>query len=207
MAIDDNPPNVELELYNLNEELMLSEANNFDFVRLSFVAGGISRLRWAGLFSDIFNKALRSGGVVQSMEWDLRFMSNSGADESLTSLQEWSRLYGAALGVSSRQEGRKIQRVGDIEDFMRAARFQVSSRIIDVPIGDWSNERRLKTVGLKNLDNMRSLLGTIATYVVVTRRVCDLETFTALIEAAKIELGNGAAQPYVRLYISWGKKE
>ncbi|KPI37468.1 uncharacterized protein AB675_10232 [Cyphellophora attinorum] len=206
MAIDDNPPNVELELQNLNEELMLSDLNSFDFVRLSFVSGGISRQRWPGLLSDIFNKALRPGGIVQSMEWDLHFRSDSDAEASLSNLREWTRLYTTALSSSERHEGRKIHRVEDIEDFMRAARFEVSSKVIDVPIGGWPNDRRSKAIGTKNFENMSSLLETIATYVVVSRRICSLEDFKDLIENAKTELGNDEAELYMRLHIVWGKK-
>jgi hypothetical protein len=206
MAIDDNPSNVELEIQNLNEELMLSDLNSFDFVRLSFVSGGISRQRWPGLLSDIFNKALRPGGVVQSMEWDLHFRSDTDAEASLSNLREWTRLYTTALSTSERHEGRKVQRVDDIEDFMRAARFEVSSKVLDVPIGGWPNDRRSKAIGMKNFENMSSILETIATYVVVSRRLCSLEDFKGLIENAKTELANDEAELYMRLHIVWGKK-
>lgn len=206
MAIDDNPSNVELELQNLNEELMLSENNNFDFVRMNFIAGGISRQRWPGLLSDVFNKALKPDGMVQSMEWDLQWRSAAESEDSLTSLREWTRLYHSALGTSSQYEGRKIQRVGDIEDYLRAARFTVTSKILDVPVGGWSGGERLRNIGKKNLEIMQSLVETIATYAVVTRRICGLEDFKALVDLAKAELENLDAKIYLRLYVSWGKK-
>lgn len=206
MALDDNPSNVELELQNLNEELIVSENNSFDFVRMSFIAGGISRSRWPSLLSDVFNKVLKPDGVVQSMEWDLQFRSNNQKEDSLVHLQEWTRLYSTALDATRRPEGRKVQKVADIQDFLRAARFDVTSDVIDVPIGGWPTQRRLRSVGRTNLENMVELIASIATYAIVSRQVCDLDAFKAIIEAAKGELADESAQPYVRLHISWGKK-
>jgi hypothetical protein len=195
-----------LELQNLNEELIVSERNTFDFVRMSFVAGGISRQRWPSLLSDVFNKVLKPGGMVQSMEWDLTFRSQSQREDLLPNLQEWTRLYTSALDASARPEGRKLQRVSDIETFMQAARFEVSSSIVDVPIGEWPDSQHEQQVGRSSLENMASLIDTIATYAVVSRNVCELSAFKAIVEAAKEELSIEEAQPYLRLHVTWGKK-
>jgi hypothetical protein len=53
---------------------------------------------------------------------------------------------------------------------------------------------------------MKSAIESIARFPVVGRGLCDLESFEALIAAARLELADEEAQPYVRLFIAWGKK-
>jgi hypothetical protein len=60
-------------------------------------------------------------------------------------------------------------------------------------------DARLRSIGDHNLPNMRALVGAIAKYPVVQRGVCDLEAFNAVIQAAKAELAQVVAQPYLRL--------
>jgi hypothetical protein len=74
------------------------------------------------------------------MEWDLHFRSNNNRDDALGALQEWTRLYHAALDASTALTGRKITRVGQIEDMIRAARFEVvRCEEVEVPTCGWSS--------------------------------------------------------------------
>jgi hypothetical protein len=53
---------------------------------------------------------------------------------------------------------------------------------------------------------MSSAIDGIARFPVVGRGICDLESFETLVAAARLELADIEAQPYVRLFIAWGRK-
>lgn len=73
------------------------------------------------------------------MEWDLHFRSNNGREESLQALQEWTRVYHSSLDASVALRGRKLTQVPQIEDFVRAARFEdIRVEAIEIPTCAWS---------------------------------------------------------------------
>lgn len=74
------------------------------------------------------------------MEWDLRFRSNNSQEDSLSALQEWTTLYNSALDASPGLKGRRITQVSQIEDMIRAARFEsVQCQVVEVPTCGWNN--------------------------------------------------------------------
>jgi ubiquinone/menaquinone biosynthesis C-methylase UbiE len=134
--VEDWAENVDLQIADLNEKLDFG-AESFDFVHSRMVAGGVSRLRWPGYLSDI-SRILRQNGWLQVMEWDMIFRSNNQRSDKIIALQQWAELYHQALDASRLATGRKLARVTQIEDFMRAARFRdVSTQLIEVPTCGW----------------------------------------------------------------------
>lgn len=73
------------------------------------------------------------------MEWDLQFRSNNGQDDSLGALQDWTRLYHAALDASATLGGRKLTQISQLEDMVRSARFEsVRCEVREIPTCGWS---------------------------------------------------------------------
>lgn len=152
------------------------------------------------------------------MEWDLQFRSNNNQEDGLSALREWTRLYHAALDASAALSGRKMTRVSQIEDMVRAARFEgVRCEVLEIPTCAWSRgketcqasetkfadlnetDTRLRRIGEHNLVNMSALIESIARYPVVNRGICSKEIFDEIIQSARDELANEDAQPYLRL--------
>jgi hypothetical protein len=74
------------------------------------------------------------------MEWDLQFRSNSGQDDALSSLNEWARLYFVAIESSGPLASRRISHITQIEDLVRAARFEdVRCEMLEIPTCGWSD--------------------------------------------------------------------
>ena len=57
----------------------------------------------------------------------------------MQALQEWTRLYHSALDASVSLSGRKLTKVPQIEDFVRAARFEeIRIEAVEIPVCAWS---------------------------------------------------------------------
>ena len=64
----------------------------------------------------------------------------------------------------------------------------------------------MKSIGEQSLVNLSSLIDSVARYPVVHRGICDMATFERMVEAARLELADAEAEPYIQLFIAWGRK-
>ncbi|KAJ4243683.1 hypothetical protein NW757_011110 [Fusarium falciforme] len=172
-----------------------------DYIHLRRLAGSVTD--WTALFKQAY-RYLKPGGYVESHEASPRIMSNYGSIHQNTALGQWHMVLvkgGAKLGKPFTVVEDDTQR-----EAMEAAGFvdvKVSSR--KCPIGDWPEDKRLKTVGsCLRLATEQDAEGTFL------RMARALGWNEAQVKAyacqLKRELRSEEIRPYIWQTIVWGRK-
>lgn len=131
---DDQPDNLECEVWDLNEALVPSyKPNTYDLVHSRFVAPGIKKHRWPGYVRDIC-RLLRPGGWVQMVEFYYIIQSDSGLLTDDHALTHWSNGYRYSM------DGDRDPRAGrNLGQLMRNAGLaDIEEVTYRLPIGGWS---------------------------------------------------------------------
>ncbi|KAL0261718.1 hypothetical protein SLS55_003148 [Diplodia seriata] len=90
---DDQPDNLEIEAWDLNQTLTPTyKPNEYDLIHSRLVAPGIKRDRWPRYIRDIV-RLLKRGGWVQMAEFYYIIQSDSGLLTDEHALMQWSNGY------------------------------------------------------------------------------------------------------------------
>lgn len=132
----DQPPNLTLFGYNLNDRLNDPEVfqrNAYDIIHSRFVGPGIKASRWSSYLRDM-RMLLRSNGWVQLTEYYPNIQSSSGRLTDSSALVRWYSAY-----VSAMERANRNPRVGQrLQHYMTEAGLRdVSGTIFNLPIGGW----------------------------------------------------------------------
>ncbi|EOD47288.1 Methyltransferase type 11 [Neofusicoccum parvum] len=172
---DDQPDNLEIEAWDLNQPLTPTyKPNEYDLIHSRLVAPGIKRDRWRGYIRDIV-RLLKRGGWVQMAEFYYIIQSDSGMLTDDHALMQWSNGYRYTM-----------ERDRDPRE--------VTYRM---PIGGWSTDPKLQWVGQQNLDNIGTMLDSLAIWPFTERMGWSKEQVAALTQRARAE----AADLRLKLYI------
>lgn len=140
MLVADQPENLNLCCYNLNDRLSDPEvdpdvfkAKTYDLVHSRCVSAGIKSNRWASYIQDM-KLLLRPKGWVQIVEYYLNIQSSSGRLTDQSALRRWWLAYAEAMSRMNREP-----RIGTrLQHLFAEARFgEVRVETIQLPIGDW----------------------------------------------------------------------
>jgi hypothetical protein len=132
----DQPPNLTLFGYNLNDRLNdpdVFQRNAYDLIHSRFVGPGIKANRWSSYIRDM-RILLRPNGWVQLMEYYPNIQSWSGRLTEQSALTRWYQAYVHAMERSNRNP-----RVGQrLQQYLTDAGFRdVGGTIFHIHIGGW----------------------------------------------------------------------
>lgn len=141
LLIEDQPDNLNLFGYNLNDRLNdpeVFERNAYDLVHSRFVGQGIKTSRWASYVQDI-KRLLRPNGWLQMVEYYPNIQSDNGRLSSQSALRRWWEAY-----VSAMERSNRSPRIGQrLQSLMSEAGLRdVGGSILHLPIGGWDPGRR-----------------------------------------------------------------
>jgi hypothetical protein len=136
MRLSDQPENLDLYGYNLNDRLNhpdVFQSGAYDLIYSRFVAPGLKANRWSSYFRDI-RVLLRPGGWVQVTEYLLNIRSDNGSITVQSAVYRWWQAYDSAMQLLNRDA-----RIGPkLQGKLAAAglrNVQVDDRRL--PIGAW----------------------------------------------------------------------
>ncbi|KAL4897926.1 S-adenosyl-L-methionine-dependent methyltransferase [Aspergillus ambiguus] len=196
----DTPENLWLQVDDLNHPFTFP-SNHFDLVNSRLVATGINRTRWPGYIRDI-KRVLRPGGWVQLVEIYFNVQSDNGSITERNALRQWSAHYLGCLGEA------KDLRVGTrLRNLLIAGGLtEVDARMIPLPFSAWSNDPRMREIGMMNRDNIQSLLSSMALYPFTHRLRMGIDQFESLMARARREADTPNLKAYFPLYVCIGRK-
>jgi hypothetical protein len=135
-GLPDQPDNLDLAVYNLNDRLNdpeVFESRAYDLIHSRFVAPGIKKNRWASYVRDM-RILLRPGGWIQASEYQLHVQSNNGRLTEQSAVYRWWHKYATAMTALHRDPriGPRLQ-----EHMLAAGLRDVRSEYKRLPIGGW----------------------------------------------------------------------
>lgn len=135
-GLPDQPDNLELFSYNLNDRLNdpeVFETRPYDLIHSRFVAPGIKKTRWASYIRDM-RVLLRPGGWVQLAEYHLHIQSNSGRLTERSAVYRWWQGYARSM-TDLQRDPRVAPR---LQELVAAAGLRdVQTDYKRLPIGGW----------------------------------------------------------------------
>lgn len=134
MSVDEDPENLELTIYDLNDPLTDEyEVNSYDLIHSRFIGPGIHKNRWPSYVRDL-RKLLKPGGWLQMVEYYLNIQSDNGRLTDAHALSRWYTKYAETM---QRDRDPRIGR--RLEQHMRNAGLKdVTVKKFDLHIGPWS---------------------------------------------------------------------
>ncbi|KAF2145231.1 uncharacterized protein K452DRAFT_316320 [Aplosporella prunicola CBS 121167] len=199
---DDQPDNLECEAWDLNQTLTPTyKPNYYDLVHSRLVAPGIKKERWRTYLRDIF-RLLKRGGWVQMAEFYYIIQSDSGMLTDEHALMQWSNAY---RHITERDRDPRIGR--HLGQMMRTAGLaDVQEVTYRMPIGGWPADPKLKNVGEQNLENIGTMLDSLAIWPFTERMGWTKEQVDALTRQARAEAADPRLKLYIPLTVAWGRK-
>lgn len=200
--LPDQPDNLECEVWNLNDPLTPTyQANTYDLIHSRFVAPGIERTRWLDYVKDL-RRLLRRNGWVQMVEYYYNFQSDSGLLTDDHAIRKWYAYYRRAM------ETERDPRVGSrLQDLMRnAGLVDVQGLQYNLPIGPWSTDPTLRSIGQSNFANVAELLDSHAIWPFTHRLGWTKEQVEAFTQQARDEVADMRYRLYMPVYVAWGRK-
>ena len=137
MLVADQPENLNLCSYNLNDHLNdpeIFQARAYDLIHSRFVGAGIKRGRWSSYIQDM-RILLRPGGWIQITEYYLNIQSSNGSLSDDSAIRRWWNTYAGAMESlnSAPRIGQKLQQL-----LTEARLSDVRVDTVQLPIGGWS---------------------------------------------------------------------
>ncbi|KAF2395718.1 S-adenosyl-L-methionine-dependent methyltransferase [Trichodelitschia bisporula] len=195
--IADEPDNLSLEVWNLNESLIPTyKPNHYDFIHSRCVGPGIHTDRWRGYVHELA-RLLKRDGWLQMAEFYYNIQSDSGRLTDQHALHQWGANYRAAL------ERDRDPRVGRslVEKLRQAGLREVQHRMFQVPIGAWPTDPTQRRIGELNLDNIKAMLESHAMWPFTSRLGWTREQVVWLTERAKQEAEDVTLRLYIPLLV------
>ena len=137
MLVADQPENLSLCKYNLNDSLNhpdVFQARHYDLVHSRFVGAGIKRGRWSSYIHDM-RILLRPGGWIQITEYYLNIQSSNGSLSDDSAIRKWWNTYAGAM-----ESLKSAPRIGQrLQQLLTEARLSdVRVNTVQLPIGEWN---------------------------------------------------------------------
>ncbi|PHH61259.1 hypothetical protein CDD81_637 [Ophiocordyceps australis] len=142
------PPNCVFQIEDAQLEWTY-RPNSFDFVHIRALYGSIAD--WGYLYRQAF-EATKPGGWIEDFEFNITLYSDTPEvrDNDNHIFKRWSRVFLEAFDRIGRTA--RIGLAGNMVSLMEQAGFaNAVQQSIQVPVGGWSSDARLKQVGFYNL--------------------------------------------------------
>jgi hypothetical protein len=156
-GLPDQPENLDLAVYNLNDKLNdpeVFESRAYDLIHSRFVAPGVKKSRWASYIRDM-RILLRPGGWIQASEYQLHVQSNNGRLTEESAVYRWWHGYATAMTALHRDPriGPRLQ-----ELMLTAGLRDIRTEYKRLPIGGWDPGTYLSPVATAVLSHERYAL-------------------------------------------------
>lgn len=135
------PPNLTFEIDDVESD-WLWPGNSFDFVHIRYMFSAIRH--WPRLLAQAMN-ALKPGAWIEITKMDILPMSDDG---TVTSEYQLNR-YFEILKRAARSRGFNLSIAPGIKDLVINAGYtNITENVYKLPLGPWSADKHLQTVGL-----------------------------------------------------------
>lgn len=138
------PPNCRFEIDDAELDWTF-KANTFEYIHLRYMMGSIGN--WPRLYKQAF-KAMKPGGYIEHFDLTPTFESDDGTLSEDSPLNRWG-----PLGIeASEKMGKTFKIYPTTREALVAAGFvDIVEHNFKIPVGPWSSDKRLRTIGQWNL--------------------------------------------------------
>lgn len=205
MNVPDQPENLELIAYNLNDPLRdpdIFARDKFDLIHSRFVSPGIKARRWATYIRDM-KLLLRRGGWVEIMEYYPLIQSHNGRLTDDSAVRRWWESYKTAMSNMDRNPriGQQLSQLL-IDNGYRDVGVDVES----LQIGGWSQDPEEANLGRESVTMIGSLLESLGTWPFTSELGWSVAQYDQLIEEVRAELENLDLKLYINIFIARGRR-
>ncbi|KAF2999928.1 hypothetical protein E8E13_009014 [Curvularia kusanoi] len=205
MLMADQPENLHLWTYNLNDRLNdaeLFKAKAYDLIHSRCVSAGIKKTRWSSYIEDMM-LLLRPRGWVQIVEYYLNIQSSSGRLTDQSAIRRWWGDYAYAMSRMNREP-----RIGTrLQHLLTEARFRdVRVETVQLPVGDWDADPIKASIGRDTVVMMGDLLESLSLWPLTQCLNKTAAEFTQLIREVRDELQDSSLKLYVPIYVASGRR-
>ncbi|KAI9879150.1 MAG: hypothetical protein M1830_009409 [Pleopsidium flavum] len=192
------PPNVKFEVDDV--EMPWTYNIPFDYIHCRYMAASITN--WPQLVERCFRHT-KPSGLVEFQDYDLQYYSRDGSMKSDSSIAKWINL----LLETSRKAGRDPCPGASLEGWVRDAGFtEIHHEKMQVPIGLWPKDKRLKTIGAFNLTQI--LEGLEAFSLALFTRVLgwSVDEVQVLLALVRKDLRDPSIHAQFDFHVVWARK-
>jgi SAM-dependent methyltransferase len=190
------PPNVKFELDDA-EKLWSFPDNHFDYIHMRLMMGSIKD--WQALYRQV-HRCLKPGGWFEHQDYDPNIYCDDDSTKPRTALGQWGPLFLSA--------GEKLNQTFSVivnhesAGWMKDAGFEeVTEQRQKLPMGEWPQDVKLKTVGAYNLAATEQGLEGFALYILTQVHGWNLEQTRAYVSAVRKELKSRAVHSYYIAFV------
>lgn len=191
------PPNCHFFIDDCEDEWGWEE--DFDFIHARSLSGGVSK--WRKFYRQCF-KNMVPGGQVEIQEHD--FMVTSQTKD----IPEWVRHWQQELDLAFKRLGKDIQVPVErhIQYLKEAGFVNVKVESVNIPIGTWPKDERLKKMGDWNQRQMLKLVESysLAPFTEILKKT--LEETQVMVEMTKSELREKRHHLLIKFHFITGTK-
>ncbi|KAH3915432.1 hypothetical protein HBI56_166380 [Parastagonospora nodorum] len=200
MGLPDQPDNLELFSYNLNDRLNdpeVFETRPYDLIHSRFVSPGIKKNRWASYIRDM-RVLLRPGGWVQVAEYHLHIQSNSGRLTERSAVYRWWQGYARSM-TDLQRDPRVAPR---LQELVAAAGLRdVQTDYKRLPIGGWHPDPTQAGIGRDAICVVGDLLESLGLWPFTAYLGWTAAQFDFLIQEVRLELQDTELNLYLPIHI------
>ncbi|KPI39318.1 uncharacterized protein AB675_4998 [Cyphellophora attinorum] len=138
------PPNCQFEIDDATDEWTF-EKDSFDYIHVRGFYGSIAD--WPEFYKKVLAH-LKPGGYFEQVEYSVTWIADDGSVPEGHAFERWSKLF-----VEAGEKIGRTFRILDLQtDFIKEAGFtNVTERKFKMPVGPWSSDPKLKSVGRYHL--------------------------------------------------------
>ncbi|KAK1773907.1 S-adenosyl-L-methionine-dependent methyltransferase [Copromyces sp. CBS 386.78] len=195
------PPNVQFEIDDAAKEWTY-KSNHFDFVHIRFMDGAIED--WNALYEQAY-RVTKPGGWVEHLDHSPIVTSDDGSVKPGSAMDT----YGKVLAEAGRRMGRTLTLADDdtMEEGMKAAGFiNIQSKKYRMPLSPWSQDERMKQIGLYVLAALHSDVEGVVQYMFGNVMGWTQEEIKAFAVHMRRELKDNSIHGYYHWKYVWGQK-
>ncbi|KAF4470076.1 hypothetical protein FALBO_3021 [Fusarium albosuccineum] len=195
------PPNLDFQIDDCTKDWTWDD-NYFDFVHLRGLTGSIKH--WPDLFSQVYRHT-KPGGLVESHEASFRIRSDYNNIEPEGALAEMGDIFeeaGNKTGCKFNVADNNTQR----ESMEKAGFVIIRDEKLIMPIGEWSDDPKLKKTGEKALEAFTHDLGGYMLYVMTQVLKRDYDAAQVFLVGVRKELRQDSMRLYVEHHVVVGQK-
>ncbi|KAI1572628.1 methyltransferase type 11 protein [Pyrenophora tritici-repentis] len=198
MPVTDQPDNLELIGYNLNDPLRdpeVFQANQYDLIHSRFVFPGIKTARWARYIRDM-RLLLRPGGWVQIVEYIPIIQSHNGRLTDESAVRRWWQSYQAAM-LRADRDPRIGRRLGPL--LLENRYRDVEVDVEQLHVGAWSPDPAKASLGRQSAGMVGDLLESLGVWPFTAELGWTAAQFDHLMGEVRQELGNTDLKLYIEM--------
>ncbi|KAJ5217820.1 uncharacterized protein N7469_011445 [Penicillium citrinum] len=197
------PPNCIFEVDDVLREWTWRDP--FDLVHIRLMYGAFDSKEWDQVYKQAY-KALKPGGWIEQMEFDVRVRSDDGSLKDEHKLSQWGDIFircaeraGRSLNIHETMRG-SIEKAGFVDVHQKKSR---------VPLGPWPKDKQLKEVGQLEYAHWKAALEGWAMWLLThfgEPEPWTKEEVHVFLAAVRLEMKNSRLHGYNWINRVWARK-